>query len=247
MMNQVTTNGTTVKDIMAQYLNKGISRRGFVTALGALGISTAGVSMLVKNADAVETVGNRVGRSVTGTGGELCIQQALDAGVKYLFCSPGSAEAGFYDAMFDTPMVMIEGLHEGISVAMACGYARGTNGPAFLNLHVMGGTAQAAGQMMNAAYDETPLVITSGQNETESFNDDSGLSPAPGWPQSDVNRMFTKISWTTRDAAAMAHQTRRIFKVATTYPQGPAWLHCVGDSAFAIKGVTGVIYKGEDS
>jgi len=74
MMNDdVTTNeNSTVREIMAQYLNKGLSRRGFVTALAGLGISTAGVAALVKSAEAVETGAvATMGRMYTGTGGQM--------------------------------------------------------------------------------------------------------------------------------------------------------------------------------
>ena len=246
MNNDVTTNETSsVRDIMAQYLDKGISRRGFVTALAGIGISAAGVASLVKSADAVETsVNPRSVRMYTGTGGQLMIEQAKDAGAKYLICSTGSAEAGFIDAFFDQPMQMIFGLHEGTSVAIGCGYARATRGPAFMNFHVMGGTAQAAGQMMNAAYDNTPLVMTSGMNDIESFNDDSGLSASPGKSQREVNEMFTKMSWASHDGAAAAHQMRRVFKIATTEPTGPAWIHCTA-AMFNQKNVTDRIYSGD--
>ena len=247
MMNQVTNNETSsVREIMAQYLNKGISRRGFVTALAGIGVSAAGVATLVRNADAVETsVNPRTSRMYTGTGGQLIIEQAKDAGVKYLFASPGSAEAGFFDAFFDQPIQLMMGLHEGITVAMGCGYARASRGPAFVNLHVMGGTAQAAGQMSNASYDNTPLVMSSGMNDIESFNDDSGLSASPGKSQREVNEMFTKMSWTSHDGAAAAHQIRRVFRIATTEPTGPAWIHCTA-SMFAAKDVTGIIYSGDN-
>jgi len=168
-----------------------------------------------------------------------------DAGVKYLFAAPGSAETGFFDAFVDQPMVLIEGLHEGMVIAQACGYAVASKGPAFVNLHVMGGTAQAAGQMLNAHATGCPLVITSGLNVMGSFNDKRSLSPRPGWDQAAVNKQFTKMSWESTDGKALAHQIRRVFKMATTEPTGPAWLHCT-DVAFTTKDCTQTIYPGDE-
>ena len=74
------------------------------------------------------------------------------AGVEYLFTNPGSYEVGFFDAFIDQPgMHLIMGLHEGIVVSMADGYARVSGKPGFINVHVVAGTAQMAGQLYNAS------------------------------------------------------------------------------------------------
>ena len=48
-------------------------------------------------------------------------------------------------------MHLIMGLHEGIVVSMADGYARVSGKPGFINVHVVAGTAQMAGQLYNAS------------------------------------------------------------------------------------------------
>ena len=86
-------------------------------------------------------------RSVTGTGGELWIEQLLASGVEYVFSNPGSMEVAFFDALTDTPgLQLIVGLHEGLAIAMADGYHKATGKTAFVNVHAMVGTAQATGQ-----------------------------------------------------------------------------------------------------
>lgn len=238
-------NGT-INEILGQFLNQGLSRRDFMKALGAVGISAAGISSLLKVAEAVETgVAPMNARSFTGTGGQLIIEQMKAAGVRYLFTNPGSFEAGFFDAFLDQPMQLILGLHEGVVISAADGYAKVSGEPAFVNLHVVAGTAQAAGQMYNAHCDQTPLVITAGMRENESFADDFILAARPGWDLKDITRQFTKISWQSRDAKALPTQIRRAFKVATTEPRGPVYL-AFSEEAQSAKNVTALIYDREN-
>ena len=71
--------------------------------------------------------------------------------MEYLFTNPGSFEVGFFDAFLGQDHTqLIMGLHEGIVISLADGYYRTSGKPGFVNLHVIAGTAQAAGQMYNA-------------------------------------------------------------------------------------------------
>lgn len=231
-----------INEILGQFLSQGLSRRDFMKALGALGISAAGISSLLKVAEAVEMgVAPMNARSFTGTGGQLIVEQMKAAGVNYLFTNPGSFEAGFFDAFLDQPMQLILCLHEGVVISAADGYAKVSGQPAFVNLHVVAGTAQAAGQMYNVHSDQTPLVVTAGMRENESFTDDFWLAARPGWDLKDITRQFTKISWQSRDAKALPTQIRRAFKVATTEPRGPVYL-AFSESAQSAKNVTALIY-----
>jgi benzoylformate decarboxylase len=195
-----------------------------VQSLVAIGVSTAGVASVVKSAEAASTGAIAAGRKVTGTGGELMVEQMKAAGVKYLFTNPGSFEVGFFDAFLDQPMQLIMGLHEGIVISMADGYNKVTQEPAFVNVHVIAGTAQAAGQMYNASRDGSSLVVTAGLLENEMGDDNVLLGPRPGFDQKEVNRQFTKISWEGHDAAGLPTMLRRAFKVAKTPPGGPVYL-----------------------
>lgn len=236
----------TINEILGNFLNQGLSRRDFVKALGAVGISAAGISSLVNAAEAVEKgVAPLKARSFTGTGGQLIVEQMKAAGVKYLFTNPGSYEVGFFDAFLDQPMQLILGLHEGIVISAADGYSKVSGEPAFVNVHVVAGTAQAAGQLYNAHFDRTPLVVTAGMRENESVTDDLVLAARPGWDMKDIPRQFTKISWSTRDAKALPAQIRRAFKVATTEPGGPVYL-AFAEEAQAAKNVTALIYDREN-
>jgi benzoylformate decarboxylase len=213
----------TLNQLVCDFLEKRLSRRGFARALAALGVGAAGVESLVR---AAEDGGDPpAGVRKKGTGGEVLVAQMKAAGVRYVFTNPGSFEVGFFDALLDDKdVVPIMALHEGIVIALADGYHKVSGKPAFVNVHVIAGTAQAAGQLYNASRDGSSLVVTAGLLDNEVYNDDGVLSPRPGFNQKDVNRQFTKMSWESRDPRGVAMMLRRAFKVATTAPGGPVYL-----------------------
>ena len=231
-----------MKKLMYQFLERQISRRGFTQALAGLGITAAGIDSIVRAADSVTKGFGATARKVTGTGGELMVEQMKAAGVRYLFTNPGSFEVGFFDAFLDQPsMNLIMGLHEGIVISMADGYHKVSREPGFVNIHVVAGTAQASGQLYNSSRDGSALVVTAGLRDNESYSDEIILAPRPGFDQKDINRQFTKISWETRSAAGVPVMLRRAFKVASTAPGGPVYL-ATSEAALEAKGVTADIY-----
>ncbi len=212
-----------MRHLLARYLNDDLSRRGLFEALAGLGFTAAAAQSVVAPAEASET--GQGASSVKGTGGEIVVAQMKAAGVEYLFTNPGSFEVGFFDAFLGQDHTqLIMGLHEGIVISLADGYHRTSGKPGFVNIHVIAGTAQAAGQMYNAAKDGSALVVTAGLNDNELWSDDAGLAPRPGFDQKEINRQFTKISWESRDPRSLALMLRRAFKVASAPPGGPTYL-----------------------
>ena len=212
-----------MRHLLARYLNDDLSRRGLFEALAGLGFTAAAAQSVVAPAEASET--GQGASSMKGTGGEIVVAQMKAAGVKYLFTNPGSFEVGFFDAFLGQDHTqLIMGLHEGIVISLADGYHRTSGKPGFVNIHVIAGTAQAAGQMYNAAKDGSALVVTAGLNDNELWSDDAGLAPRPGFDQKEINRQFTKISWESRDPRSLALMLRRAFKVASAPPGGPTYL-----------------------
>lgn len=55
------------------------------------------------------------------------------------------------------------GLHDGVAMGMADGYAQATGKPALVNLHSAAGTANDMGALGNAWKSHTPLIVTAGQ------------------------------------------------------------------------------------
>jgi thiamine pyrophosphate-dependent enzyme len=180
-----------MRDIVADYINQELSRRRFVNRLLGLGFTLRNAEAILAPLDASEQAGGSTamagGYSFEGTGGALAVEQAKAAGVQYLFTNPGSFEIGFFDALIDCPSVqLILGLHEGVVTSMADGYAKVSGTPAFLNVHAIAGAAQMGGQLYNASRDGTPLVITAGLVDNESWSDDLVLSPRPGFDEKDA-------------------------------------------------------------
>lgn len=238
-----------MRELVRRYLDRDLGRRGFVEQMAGMGFTLAAAKAFLKPMDASERAAVRPeaagGSTVEGTGGELVVAQAKAAGAEYLFTNPGSFEVGFYDAFTDTPgMQLIMGLHEGIVVSMADGYHRVSQKPAFVNVHVVAGTAQMAGQLYNASRDGSALVITAGLLDNELWSDDVVLAPRPGFNQKEIVRQFTKISWEVRNAETLPLVLRRAFKVASTEPGGPVYL-AMANYALETKGVKAQILPAE--
>ncbi len=70
---------------------------------------------------------------------------------------------------------------------MADGYHKVLRDPAFVNLRVIAGTAQAAGQMCNASRDGSTSVVTAGLLDNEVYSDNIVLAPRPGHNQKEIN------------------------------------------------------------
>ncbi len=83
-------------------------------------------------------------------------------GLTTIFGNPGSNELLFL-AGLRPDFQYVLGLHEGVVLAMADGYALARGGPAFVNLHSAAGTGNAMGPLTNSIYSHSPLVITAGQ------------------------------------------------------------------------------------
>ena len=85
----------------------------------------------------------------------------------YIFGNPGTTELPLIDALLGTPDIRyILALQEASAVAMADGYAQAARKPAFINLHTAGGLGHGMGNLLNASVSKTPLVVTSGQQDS---------------------------------------------------------------------------------
>jgi thiamine pyrophosphate-dependent acetolactate synthase large subunit-like protein len=101
-----------MRELVAQYLSKSISRRGFVSRLAKTGVSLAAAQSVVQSLTPL--VYGKTGdtdvspediRIFQGTGGEAFAEQLIASGVKYIFGNSASSDAYFYEALVDRPQL----------------------------------------------------------------------------------------------------------------------------------------------
>src|SRR3990167_8786502 len=93
---------------------------------------------------------------------EISLEVMREVGMTTVFGNPGSTELPmFRDFPADFRYVM--GLQESIVLGMADGYAQGTGRAALVNLHSSAGVGHALGNLFTAYKNQTPLVVTAGQ------------------------------------------------------------------------------------
>jgi benzoylformate decarboxylase len=168
---------------------------------------------------------------VVGTGGELLMHQLVAQGVDYAFTNTGSAEAGFFDAFLTVPGVQpILLLAESLVLSAADGYAKAAKKPAFVNVHLAAGTRQGSGQLQNAYFDGSPMVVTAALRDNGSFGDHNTLGASSGYSQMGAVDDITKKRWEVTDARGIPMATRRAFKEAMTMPTGPVYVAFSGQA-----------------
>ncbi len=217
-----------MRDLVARYLLRSISRRGFLKGMTAAGISVAAAESILESLipvvqaqDAGRIAADGV-KVFEGTGGACFAEQLIASGVKYVFGNSASEDAHFYEALVDRPQLKyILTPHEGPGAAMAAGYLKASGEPTIVMQAAVVGLANAMGQMFNAFKEQTPLVFYSYRT------DQSGRAGRDGFEevanQEQIVAPLTKYSWLARRADMIPETVRRAFKAAWTPPWGPTY------------------------
>ena len=218
-----------MRELVAQYLSKSISRRGFVSRLAKTGVSLAAAQSVVQSLTPL--VYGKTGdtdvspediRIFEGTGGEAFAEQLIASGVKYVFGNSASSDAYFYDALVDRPqLTYILTPHEGPGAAMAMGYIQASGEPAIVMQAAIVGLVNAMGQMFCAWKEQTPLVYYSYRNESSRAAGRDGFEEVAY--QEEIVGPITKWHWLARRSEMIPETIRRAFKVAWTPPYGPTY------------------------
>ena len=218
-----------MRELVAQYLSKSISRRGFVSRLAKTGVSLAAAQSVVQSLTPL--VYGKTGdtdvspediRIFEGTGGEAFAEQLIASGVKYVFGNSASSDAYFYEALVDRPeLTYILTPHEGPGAAMAMGYIQASGEPAIVMQAAMVGLVNAMGQMYCAWKEQTPLVYYSYRNEPSRAAGRDGFEKVAY--QEEIVGPLTKWHWLARRSEMIPETIRRAFKVAWTPPYGPTY------------------------
>ncbi|MFY9530548.1 MAG: thiamine pyrophosphate-binding protein [Candidatus Acidiferrales bacterium] len=219
-----------MKNLIKQYLDHGISRRQFMSGLGALGISASAANSMAhslapflqatQDAKAEDTTPSWM-RDVGGTGGALLAAQLKAAGVQYIFFNPSSGAAPFFDALVDEPDIhVIEALQEGAVAAMADGYAKASGKTPFV-ICARPGFPNAMTQIFNTWKDRIPVVVATdyvsrGNLGEDAFEDTDHMEI--------MAQPITKWHWVAETSEKIPEITRRAMKFASTPPCGPVFL-----------------------
>ena len=154
-----------MRELVAQLLSNGISRRDFVRRLVASGVTMTAANSILDSVDALaQSDGTPVSPEAVkvfeGNGGAAFAEQLIASGVKYVFGNSASEDAEFYEALVNRPQLQyILTPHEGPGAAMAAGYVKASGQPAVVMTAGSVGLMNALGQMFNAWKEQTPLVF----------------------------------------------------------------------------------------
>jgi thiamine pyrophosphate-dependent acetolactate synthase large subunit-like protein len=155
------------------------------------------------------------------TGNIAILEQLVAERARYLFGNPGTVEEGLLDAMQEIPGVeYILGLQESVSVAMADGYARATQRPAFVQLHSGVGLGNGIGMMYQALRGRSPLVVLAGEAGLAYDSMDAQMA-------CDLVSMARPVTkWATRvvHPDSVLRVLRKAIKIAATPPMGPVFV-----------------------
>jgi len=159
------------------------------------------------------------------TGRQMVLEMLRAEGVTHIFGTPGTSEMPLLDELENYPEIdYVLALHEGVAMGMADGFARATNRPAFVNLHIDTGLANGISLLADAADGGIPVVVSSANKDIRKFAE--GRTDLP-----QMVSQFTKWSGEATHPEQIPGMMRRAFQVAKTAPTGPTY---IGFSANAL-------------
>ena len=141
-------------------------------------------------------------------------------GIKKVFGNPGSTELPFLSDWPDD-IDYVLGLQEASVVGMADGYAQATRNAGFVNLHSAAGVGNALGNIYTAHRNQTPMVITAGQQARS-------ILPLQAFLQaeraSEFPRPYVKYSVEPARAEDVPPAIARAYYTAMQPPCGPTFV-----------------------
>ena len=141
-------------------------------------------------------------------------------GIKKVFGNPGSTELPFLSDWPDD-IDYVLGLQEASVVGMADGYAQATRNAGFVNLHSGAGVGNALGNIYTAHRNQTPLVITAGQQARSILPLQAFLYAERA---SEFPRPYVKYSVEPARAEDVPSAIARAYYVAMQPPCGPTFV-----------------------
>jgi benzoylformate decarboxylase len=141
-------------------------------------------------------------------------------GMNVIFGNPGSTELPMFRD-FPEHFRYVLGLQESVVLAMADGYAQATRNAAFINLHSAAGVGHALGNLFTAFKNQTPLVVTAGQQARSILPFEPFLYAERA---SEFPRPYVKYSVEPARAEDVPAAIARAYHIAMQAPQGPVFV-----------------------
>jgi len=157
-------------------------------------------------------------KSVTVKDATLDLIRAF--GITKVFGNPGSTELPFLSDWPDD-IDYVLGLQEATVIGMADGYAQATRNAAFVNLHSAAGVGHALGNIYTAHRNQTPMVITAGQQARSILPLQAFLYAERA---SEFPRPYVKYSVEPARAEDVPAAIARAYYVAMQPPCGPTFV-----------------------
>jgi benzoylformate decarboxylase len=157
--------------------------------------------------------------------GEVTVREAVYAllrefGLTTVFGNPGSTELPMFRD-FPADFRYVLGLQESVVVAMADGFAQARGTAALINLHSAIGVGHGLGSIFTAYKNQTPLLITAGQQarsilpfEPFLYSEQAAQLPKP----------YVKWSCEPARAADVPAALARAYYIAMQPPRGPTFV-----------------------
>ena len=151
---------------------------------------------------------------------ELALELFRAHGLTTIFGNPGSTELPMLQ-QFPDDFTYVLGLQEAVVVGMADGYAQATGRPALVNLHTAPGVGNAVGALVNAAANQTPLIVTAGQQVRPMMTLEAMLTNPRA---TELPRPTVKYAAEPPRAADVPAVLAHAIHTATTPPRGPVFV-----------------------
>lgn len=137
-----------------------------------------------------------------------------------VFGNPGSTELPMFRD-FPADFRYVLGLQESLAVGMADGFAQATRRPALVNLHSAVGVGHALGNIFTAFRNQTPLVITAGQQARSILPFEPFLFATQA---TEFPKPYVKWSIEPARAEDVPAAIARAYYVAMQSPRGPTFV-----------------------
>lgn len=143
-----------------------------------------------------------------------------DLNIKTIFGNPGSTEETFLEN-FPSDFTYIQTLQEASAVAAADGFTQMTGNVGMVNIHTAAGLSNAMSNIFTAQMNQTPLIITAGNQTREMLLMEPWLTNVK--PE-ELPKPFVKWSYEPKRAEDVPGAFMRAFAMALQEPSGPVFL-----------------------